>query len=295
MGMGESLEESARFNPRTPCGVRHQSNASTPPQYGFQSTHSLWSATLATSIYTENNWFQSTHSLWSATDRGAWGDEFQHVSIHALLVECDTTTPIIKILIHSFNPRTPCGVRLLLQESYSLPLMFQSTHSLWSATYLAIFKKKGMMFQSTHSLWSATEADRFKDFLPEVSIHALLVECDSPPGTVVSCTPRFNPRTPCGVRLSPLCSRRRPPHRFQSTHSLWSATLPFWTTNPSMMFQSTHSLWSATPDRSPHGFRGRVSIHALLVECDMTDCRKKYEKNSFNPRTPCGVRPGAGA
>ena len=61
-----------------------------------------------------------------------------------------------------------------------------------------------ILFQSTHSLRSATfVADNPMRTLEPVSIHALLAECDlqkwhdNPPMV------RFNPRTPCGVRLEP--------------------------------------------------------------------------------------------
>ena len=78
-----------------------------------------------------------------------------------------------------------------------------------------------------------------------VSIHALLAECDwgSPSSIYSGC-------------------------RFQSTHSLRSATCSRGNGISGSGFQSTHSLRSAT-------FRGglqpafpRVSIHALLAECD---------------------------
>ena len=103
------------FNPRTPCGVRPNLTSYTPAMRGFQSTHSLRSAT------------------WSTLKSGA---SFP-VSIHALLAECDGCPgPRISWLYrfqstHSlrsatqdqqglaglagcFNPRTPCGVRLRL-------------------------------------------------------------------------------------------------------------------------------------------------------------------------------------
>ena len=56
--------------------------------------------------------------------------------------------------------------------------MFQSTHSLRSATFRGQGAKWNAKFQSTHSLRSATAA--VFDMLPwdVVSIHALLAECD---------------------------------------------------------------------------------------------------------------------
>ena len=58
----------------------------------------------------------------------------------------------------------------------------------------------------------------------------------------------FNPRTPCGVRLAP-----------EKLKQSWK------------LFQSTHSLRSATRWRNADMGGLRVSIHALLAECDATD------------------------
>ena len=128
-------------------------------------------------------------------------------------------------------------------------------------------------FQSTHSLRSATESiDGFNN-RANVSIHALLAECDLNVPLLPLTISGFNPRTPCGVRQN----RPRLPTRtekFQSTHSLRSATL-----NP-----VSHSIkgFRFNP-RTPCGVRlvsvqtglNRipVSIHALLAECD---CAQPY-------------------
>ena len=81
---------STSFNPRTPCGVRQAASNASEHLRRFQSTHSLRSATY------------SPLSI----------DERKHVSIHALLAECDTWMDAVYSLMPGFNPRTPCGVRL---------------------------------------------------------------------------------------------------------------------------------------------------------------------------------------
>ena len=166
-----------------------------------------------------------------------------------------------------FNPRTPCGVRRL-------------AGSCWF----------GMTpFQSTHSLRSATAKSSPRSPSGCVSIHALLAECDIPRRWREALPRRFNPRTPCGVRLT------------------WTMT-----TSKTLWFQSTHSLRSATIPARPGAVERSVSIHALLAECDFTNGWLLYTSNvsihallaecdtnsdsftlytdSFNPRTPCGVR-----
>ena len=147
--------------------------------------------------------FQSTHSLRSATSGLMRSFYKGAVSIHALLAECDqwalfflcslltfqsthslrsaTYMPRFRQLpVGCFNPRTPCGVRLSIHASIIKPLRFQSTHSLRSATI---------------SLCIGGSAK-------QVSIHALLAECDALPCLQQICSRCFNPRTPCGVRLS---------------------------------------------------------------------------------------------
>ena len=78
------------FNPRTPCGVRHNAGG------------------LHMSIF--------------------------RVSIHALLAECDINDLLQCKGKRSFNPRTPCGVRQARSHEEWRGYVFQSTHSLRSAT-----------------------------------------------------------------------------------------------------------------------------------------------------------------
>ena len=102
----------------------------------FQSTHSLRSATLrpggglrvkkvsihallaecdpySYASFGACSKFQSTHSLRSATKGKVFELFNQPVSIHALLAECDPCMTRKRGVIICFNPRTPCGVRLV--------------------------------------------------------------------------------------------------------------------------------------------------------------------------------------
>ena len=329
------IVDQAGFNPRTPCGVRLLVFCRVPGAHQFQSTHSLRSATRGERREKRPDEV-SIHALLAECDRSQGRRQHQKdVSIHALLAECDLPTCNIQnvpinVSIHAllaecdpekcpprtagtgFNPRTPCGVRLHVRRQ-----------------------------------WPVGQ---------QVSIHALLAECDCPCCSRLSTTRRFNPRTPCGVRLprtgkaagtvwfqSTHSLRSATNHAssatrfnaFQSTHSLRSATMLRKLYAASNMFQSTHSLRSATRPSGrighpqsvsihallaecdplcrtgpePHAvsihallaecdgsagipvFRPqRVSIHALLAECDHLVLHRKRLCNSFNPRTPCGVR-----
>ena len=124
----------------------------------FQSTHSLRSATILLSTFSLG-YMVSIHALLAECDlNGQLQPIFcEPVSIHALLAECDPPCQRYKIVIQSFNPRTPCGVRL---------------------GFLALLTIHHE-FQSTHSLRSATVPDMEEYHIERVSIHALLAECDS--------------------------------------------------------------------------------------------------------------------
>ena len=155
------------------------------------------------------------------TNTRQWG-----VSIHALLAECDRFRSGSHTPHYGFNPRTPCGVRHMAEKANSNHRKFQSTHSLRSATNSAPRKRNSYT----------------------VSIHALLAECDQMGHGNFRQKLRFNPRTPCGVRLN-----------------ITEKTLfP-------VVFQSTHSLRSATKWGTETFVKNSVSIHALLAECDMTE------------------------
>ena len=54
---------------------------------------------------------------------------------------------------------------------------------------------------------------------------------------------------------------------------------------------SIHALLAECDDLADiNTFLERVSIHALLAECDVLHPPLLSDARSFNPRTPCGVR-----
>ena len=121
--------------------------------------------------------------------------------------------------------------------------MFQSTHSLRSATCNCRKWLARPVFQSTHSLRSATGGNFLYLVPKKVSIHALLAECDYIIKMYLTCRNSFNPRTPCGVRPQP-AGNWKWYQRFQSTHSLRSATQPtlYITTQQSKSYFAPTSL-----------------------------------------------------
>ena len=145
------------FNPRTPCGVRLNGFRGLKCSTRFQSTHSLRSATLPMSTL------------------------FDHmkVSIHALLAECDSQHVSYLRIIQCFNPRTPCGVRQGNKTMSNQINLFQSTHSLRSATK-GNKTMSNQIIVSIHALLAECDMNSWHVVLAGfvVSIHALLAECD---------------------------------------------------------------------------------------------------------------------
>ena len=147
-------------------------------------------------------------------------------------------------------------------------------------------------FQSTHPVWGATGC----------------------PYAVPWWIYHFNPRTPCGVRRSDCCFGRRAGLYFNPRTPCGVRRSKPSTASYAVLFQSTHPVWGATPFHVSGNIRLIISIHAPRVGCDIicvqahlnflisihaprVGCDENpFETQEvsayFNPRTPCGVRPG---
>ena len=163
--------------PRAGCDALHVLHDERAPT--FQSTHPVRGATSVLGKYLHPIVFQSTHPVRGATRSASAG--------------------FGKWLY--FNPRTPCGVRRVVQTSlalnYSISIhapragcdtcsywllmrlrLFQSTHPVRGATGNGGDTLDQRIFQSTHPVRGATRSGAVR----------------------AACTKDFNPRTPCGVR-----------------------------------------------------------------------------------------------
>ena len=158
-------------------------------------------------------------------------------------------------VLQNFNPRPPCGGR---QDSNLQPLDLQS-------------------FQSTPSVWRATFWFMPMTYVEPISIHALRVEGDLNLSRFIVRYRNFNPRPPCGGRLPGIGIPRRQ-MAFQSTPSVWRATQNRPTRPRSPQFQSTPSVWRATRWQHFDLRLCSISIHALRVEGDFM-----YFKSTIRP------------
>ena len=165
--------------------------------------------------------------------RGKYSAGTDFISIHAPHAGCDLINSSKNGLHHDFNPRTPCGVRLLDALTAQSIEQFQSTHPMRGATSCRKCHRAGHRisihaphagcdssfctscrgspeFQSTHPMRGATK-------YPEQNMLRLISFQSTHPmrGATAICVDGinvrryFNPRTPCGVRRassSNLCS-----------------------------------------------------------------------------------------
>ena len=167
-----------------------------------------------------------------------------------------------------FNPRTPCGVRLIFNFKDYLWNEFQSTHPLRGAT------------TSSHPL-----RRRMSNFNPRTPCGVRL-HC--------GCYPRghlrhFNPRTPCGVRRGTI-SLAVKYIKFQSTHPLRGATGKVKRSQKQAYISIHAPLAGCDPSPNPpaaarHYFNPRTPCGVRLRLTRLSD-----QRLNFNPRTPCGVR-----
>ena len=102
-----------------------------------------------------------------------------------------------------------------------------------------------------------------------ISTHAPLAGRDRSPGLATRSSSYFNPRAPCGARLSNAVVYRMLRNEFQPTRP----------------------LRGATDDRLRLGLDFGISTHAPLAGRDHRGLCPVSDQHDFNPRAPCGARP----
>ena len=124
-----------------------------------------------------------------------------------------------------FNPRSPCGERQHSFRPQVLTLGFQSTLPVWGATdfYNPMFANLGISIHAPR-----VGSDRISQRIQAgrgISIHAPRVGSDILAAQKRQEDWNFNPRSPCGERLSTPVNTPGT-IRFQSTLPVWGATPP---------------------------------------------------------------------
>ena len=116
--------------------------------------------------------FQSTRPVWGATDTEDAPPMSEGISIHAPRVGRDCASVAHRGASDHFNPRAPCGARLVRFALISEMYTFQSTRPVWGATVETMADGKQYLFQSTRPVWGATTAMNCVKDVHIISIHA---------------------------------------------------------------------------------------------------------------------------
>ena len=167
------------FNPRSPCGERRHSPGVPRRPHGFQSTLPLRGATPRQRVHTPPRRFQSTLPLRGATKLNlnildalpisihaplAGSDakdvaaiKEHRISIHAPLAGSDSVHLEGRYRVPDFNPRSPCGERLIGLDNYRKYCRI-SIHAplAGSDPFNQAFMPSSSLFQSTLPLRGAT-------------------------------------------------------------------------------------------------------------------------------------------
>ena len=236
----------------------------------------------------------SIHAPRVGSDRGEYVPQIpgRGISIHAPRVGSDPAGSQVGELPGYFNPRSPCGERLL-----ALKMSFGTGD----------FNPRSPCGER-HDVLAETAKQL------NISIHAPRVGSDSKSTLPIITTVRFQSTLPVwGATLDLTLTTSRA--TFQSTLPVWGATAARSRSSIRASFQSTLPVWGATPPaqerrRLPPNFNPRspcgerrcfqfsrytprpISIHAPRVGSDQRRHRSLCAPRHFNPRSPCGERPG---
>ena len=169
----------AYFNPRAPCGARLPNSIAPSMTLPFQSTRPVRGATRSGLCGDRPQWhfnprapcgarlrrypprekkhkFQSTRPVRGATRAHLRAAGGVHISIHAPRAGRDQNTPQIPAVPGYFNPRAPCGARLVDIYGEDAQGTFQSTRPVRGATEVKELFSGTAQFQSTRPVRGAT-------------------------------------------------------------------------------------------------------------------------------------------
>ena len=212
--------------------------------------------------------FQSTRPVRGATHPACGGFHQAGISIHAPRAGRDPLHASTLAHFGYFNPRAPCGARQRMYGWLWDAYIFQSTRPVRGATRQSRCGSWTVSFQSTRPVRGATLAAIPGDAQGGISIHAPRAGRDYDRHGFHHHPRDFNPRAPCGARLSNT-DAQFVQSKFQSTRPVRGATDGWHLRVLDLSFQSTRPVRGAT-------FAGQFL---------------RSERLHFNPRAPCGARP----
>ena len=193
---------SFHFNPRPPCGGRQRGLEYRERKIRFQSTPPVRGAT---GIMSCGVWVTgiSIHAPRAGGDPAAFFIMSAHgaISIHAPRAGGDGACAAARLRLMHFNPRPPCGGRLLFRTVQRGIIQFQSTPPVRGATFPVRYMfLQYSRFQSTPPVRGATTAtaptgQARRYFNPRPPCGGRRIKYNNNDGRK-----NFNPRPPCGGR-----------------------------------------------------------------------------------------------
>ena len=199
------------FNPRSPCGERRPVCGHWVLAAPFQSTLPVWGATTVQFLV------RLPHPISIHAPR-VGSDLLRHVdiypvsgiSIHAPRVGSDKLHDLTAACLYGFQSTLPVWGATAKTIINANETVFQSTLPVWGATIVGIPSAQcDQGFQSTLPVWGAT-LSTFSILISlfSISIHAPRVGSDQVCQSLFLTRYYFNPRSPCGERLTLPPSRR---------------------------------------------------------------------------------------
>ncbi len=171
------------FNPRSPCGERPAALSAATAEGVFQSTLPVRGATKVSSDCRPELLFQSTLPVRGATQILQRQNVVDAISIHAPRAGSDSVILLINSSKAHFNPRSPCGERLALQNLVYV---------------LRYFNPRSPCGERRPDFWHLCGWLGISIHAPRAGSDLSTCACSAPRST------DFNPRSPCGERQIPI-------------------------------------------------------------------------------------------
>ena len=132
------------------------------------------------------------------------------VSIHAPRVGRDSRSAPPSALPPRFNPRAPCGARLVMCRARVRDTVLQSTRPMRGATCVSSgYGIHTRRFNPRAPCRARPFLHQVSYLIADVSIHAPHAGRDAARHRIMTALRCFNPRAPCGARLRPLIRSAR--------------------------------------------------------------------------------------
>ena len=234
----------------------------------------------------------SIHAPRVGSDEQTYSDNWWRKLFQSTLPVWGATLPLSHSFpsAENFNPRSPCGERLLENPTTNPAAKFQSTLPVWGATPPLV---RPPVFQpiSIHAPRVGSDGVEWMESIGESDFNPRS-PCGERPvwALMLPSLSNFNPRSPCGERHYLETGSYRATGNFNPRSPCGERLETTFQAAASALFQSTLPVWGATHVLQCGVVDPGISIHAPRVGSDPTPSSSPTTTSYFNPRSPCGER-----